>query len=572
MARRVHIQCSRNGAISPLPRRLVLALVAAAGCLTFAPGGVSVAAAAGFTEVAAGYQHACAIRTNGSLVCWGSGGHGETDAPAGSYRSVTAGGSLTCATRLSDSSAVCWGWKAAAWQQSMPAGGIEWVGIGAHVCAVASGGNLTCWGYAPGAYPWLEDVLPLRPHPVPAGSFKSVTAGIFHTCAITTDDRLVCWSSGIYGPVFGSDEYGQARPPAGRFASVSAGPFHNCAIRLDGSLACWGSDFWGQSRPPAGSYTSVSAGDEHTCAVRSDGALICWGNNEAGQIDVPAGRFRVVASGSDFACAIRLNGELACWGDRTGPAGQPSGSGVTTPPASADADAPVTTIARTPVSPGGSHGWDVAPVHMSVWATDGPDGSGVAHTRCVLDPAREPVRFADLPMWCPYLGAGLEGGNEPGGVVSSDGHHVLYAASIDSAGNAEAPKRVAFKIDTTPPTVICEATPTTLLPRNHKLVDVHTEVAVLDALSGAVGFTLQSVTSSQPDETNPGDRPRDVEGWVVGSADTDGQLRAETRGGDSRVYRVVQQGTDQAGNTATCAATVTVPANVAHQFDVRRNP
>jgi hypothetical protein len=225
---------------------------------------------------------------------------------------------------------------------------------------------------------------------------------------------------------------------------------------------------------------------------------------------------------------------------------------VTTPPTSADDDAPVTTIVRTPASPGGNQGWDVAPVQLSVWATDGPDGSRVAHTRCVLDPASEPVRFADLPAACPYLGAGLD--------VSSDGHHVLYAASIDPAGNAEAPKRVDVKIDTTPPTVTCDATPTALWPRNHKLVDVHTEVSVRDALSGAAGFTLQAVTSSQPDKAQPGDRPGDIADWTVGTADADGRLRAETRGSDRRVYRVLQQGADRAGNTAVCAMRVTVPA------------
>lgn len=548
---------SRRGAIGPLFRRLALAAVTAAACLTLAAGagGVSVAAAGGFTAVAAGYRHACAIRTDGSLVCWGVGGHGETDAPDGAYRSVTAGGSLTCATRLVDGSAACWGWKAAAWQQSMPPGGIESIGIGAHVCAVASGGHLTCWGYAPGEYRWLEDVLPLTPYPVPAGSFKFVTAGILHTCAIATDDRLACWFTGMFGPVFGSDGYGQASPPAGRFAAVSAGPFHNCAIRLDRSLACWGSNLWGQASPPAGSYTSVSAGDAHTCAVRSDGEAICWGNDEAGQLDVPGGRFQSVSSGSDYACGVELDGSLACWGDNTGPAGQPSGSGVTSPPASDEGNTPTTTIVRTPANPAGRHGWDVSAVHLSVSATDGPGGSGVARTRCALDPPSAPARFDDLPAACPYAGAGLD--------VGSDGHHALYAASVDRDGNAEAPRHVSFKIDRTPPTVTCGATPTMLWPRNHKLVDVHVDVSVLDALSGAAGFTLEAVTSNQPDQANPGDRPGDIQGWIVATADTDGQLRAEARGGDPRVYSVSQQGADQAGNTAVCIATVTVPANAA---------
>lgn len=544
--------------VGPLSRRLVLAVAAAVGCVASAAGaGAPVAAAGGFTAVAAGYQHACAIRTDGSLACWGAGGRGETNAPDGAYRSVTAGGNLTCATRLIDGSAVCWGWKAAAWQQSMPAGRIESIGIGAHMCVVAAGGRLACWGYAPGDYRWLDDVLPLTPYAVPTGSFTSVTAGLLHTCAITNDDALACWFTNMFGPVFGSDRFGQASPPPGRYTSVSSGPFHTCAIRLDRSLACWGANFRGQASAPAGSYTSVSAGDNHTCAVATDGSLTCWGDDDAGQLDVPDGRFLSVSSGSDYACAVKVDRSLACWGARTGPAGQPSGSGVTDPPASADRDAPTTTIARSPASPGGSHGWDVAPVRLSVSATDGPGGSGVAHTRCVLDPASAPVRFEDLPAECPFTGAGLH--------VSSDGYHALYAASSDRDGNAEAPKRAGFKLDMTPPTVTCGATPTTLWPRNHTLVDVHVHVTVLDALSGAAGFVLQSVTSDQPDQANPGDRPHDVQGWIAGAADADGQLRAETRGGDPRLYTLLFQGSEQAGNTAVCTTTVTVPANVGHR-------
>src|SRR5205085_11892712 len=54
-------------------------------------------------------------------------------------------------------------------------------------------------------------------------------------------------------------------------------------------------------------------------------------------------------------------------------------------------------------------------------------GSGTTETRCALDPSTTPSSFADLPDACPA-----------GGVdVSSAGAHVLYAASVDAAGNEE---------------------------------------------------------------------------------------------------------------------------------------
>jgi hypothetical protein len=82
-------------------------------------------------------------------------------------------------------------------------------------------------------------------------------------------------------------------------------------------------------------------------------------------------------------------------------------------------------------------------VHVVVAASDNPGGSGVAETRCVLDPGTPPANFDDIPTGCPYAQAGAD--------VSTDGTQVLYAASKDAAGNNETPLSKSFKIDKTPP-------------------------------------------------------------------------------------------------------------------------
>ena len=41
--------------------------------------------------------------------------------------------------------------------------------------------------------------------------------------------------------------------------------------------------------------------------------------------------------------------------------------------------------------------------------------------------------------------------------MTGNGQHTLYAASVDNAGNKEMPVSASFKIDTTPPTVTCNA-------------------------------------------------------------------------------------------------------------------
>jgi hypothetical protein len=108
-------------------------------------------------------------------------------------------------------------------------------------------------------------------------------------------------------------------------------------------------------------------------------------------------------------------------------------------------------------------------------------------------------------------------------------------------------------VDETPPVVTCSANPRTLWPPNHKLVPITVDVSVEDGDSGPAGYTLESVVANEPAATG------DVSGFSIGTADTTGALRA-TRGARSgRVYTLTYVGKDNAGNTASCSTTVTVP-------------
>jgi hypothetical protein len=108
---------------------------------------------------------------------------------------------------------------------------------------------------------------------------------------------------------------------------------------------------------------------------------------------------------------------------------------------------PTTTISLTPSSPNGNNSWYTSSVGVSISASDG-SGTGVAETRCVLDPASPPASFDALPSTtCAYLA--------PDANVTSDGQHTVYAASKDNNGNEETPVSSSFKIDGTAPTVTC---------------------------------------------------------------------------------------------------------------------
>ncbi len=79
---------------------------------------------------------------------------------------------------------------------------------------------------------------------------------------------------------------------------VVAGGRSTCALLSDDSVMCWGDNTYGQmglgstggSQPlpiavPALTHVrEIRIGLEHACAVRSDLSVWCWGGNEAGQV------------------------------------------------------------------------------------------------------------------------------------------------------------------------------------------------------------------------------------------------------------------------------------------------
>ena len=174
-----------------------------------------------------------------------------------------------------------------------------------------------------------------------------VSAGGFHSCAVSASNTVVCW---------GFNDRGQSNPPGGSCTSidaqtpcsaasgsgsyqhVSSGSRHTCAIDFEGRAVCWGENGEGQSVPPGGTcdttgapagvciqargttpYAEISAGAYHTCAIRvSDGLVDCWGDQVMGQANPPTDvAFQEVSAGYYHTCGITVAGQLRCWGTDT---------------------------------------------------------------------------------------------------------------------------------------------------------------------------------------------------------------------------------------------------------------
>ncbi len=72
-------------------------------------GGATPVGGGGFTQISSGANHACGLRANGSIACWGSNVFGQATPPTtGVFTSMSSGDAHTCALR-NDGAVVCWG-------------------------------------------------------------------------------------------------------------------------------------------------------------------------------------------------------------------------------------------------------------------------------------------------------------------------------------------------------------------------------------------------------------------------------------------------------------------------------
>jgi hypothetical protein len=129
--------------------------------------------AGSLTMIAAGYDHSCGIRRDGSVLCWGQNDVGQAAAAVGPFIQVAGGRG--------------------------------------HTCGLKADGAIECWGD--------NQYGQLTPAP---GTYKQISLGWYHTCGLKTDDSIACW---------GNDDYRQTRAEAGPFTQVAAGSMYTCGLR-----------------------------------------------------------------------------------------------------------------------------------------------------------------------------------------------------------------------------------------------------------------------------------------------------------------------------------------------------
>lgn len=222
-----------------------------------------------------------------------------------------------------------------------------------HSCVLTADGAVQCWG-ANGHGQLGNGGKTSSSQPFKAvalqGQAIAVSAGGWHTCAVTTAGAAFCWGANSFGQLGDEGDSDRSSPTevaglASGVASISAGYRHSCALLKDGGVRCWGYNGFGQLGHGSfddsavavvvnglgGKIVQVSAGYMHSCAVRVDGSVLCWGDSHVGaladakQVDKSkalmvsglAGKALQVAAGKDHTCALLTSGAVQCWGFNT---------------------------------------------------------------------------------------------------------------------------------------------------------------------------------------------------------------------------------------------------------------
>ncbi len=326
------------------------------------------------TAIAAGQEHACALRADdGTVWCWGRNESGQigdgstTDRPlpvqamgVTGATALSAGTSHTCA--IVAGSVMCWGHNdsgqlgdgstsdARVAVTAMGVAGATAIAAGdEHSCAVVNGG-VWCWGHNNSGQLGATGPDHAMPEQVAGlSNIKSIAAGGDTTCAVDTSGSLWCWGDnsvgqlglGTGGPMTQSTP--TQVPGLSGIAGVGVGNSEyptTCAFTSGGAVYCFGhggegeignSQTQDQSTPvqlgiPA-TIVEISVGQQHVCAVDSNNLMWCWGDGNDNRLDNNGGYSNSspdvalfpdvahVAAGGDFTCAMDSASSIDCVGD-----------------------------------------------------------------------------------------------------------------------------------------------------------------------------------------------------------------------------------------------------------------
>lgn len=353
--------------IKNLSTAALLALV-----LTFAS--VAAATAAG-PKITSGARTTCALSDAGAVSCWGENtkgalGNGNTDNThvaqpviglSAGVVDISVGESFACALR-SNGSVVCWGNNSNG--QLTPGAGdgdphpapVEVPGISgavsvaasySSVCVVLADATARCWGHNFYGQMGNAGITGSAMHPIVqvqgVSNIKEIDAANFGFCALIQDGTVSCWGMNWEGqlgrmPVgFGEHSSTPATVAGIAGATQFAGGDAACVlIGAEAIVRCWGDNgYYGVGDPssPTASPSPVTVpgisgvvrlmGSSDTkCVWLADNSIRCWGFNSHHQLspenDDIAPPISPVFSSTPLLFSDGGNAQQLCWMSKGG--------------------------------------------------------------------------------------------------------------------------------------------------------------------------------------------------------------------------------------------------------------
>src|ERR1051326_3380139 len=218
-------------------------------------------------------------------------------------------------------------------------------------------GGVKCWGLSTN----INRSTPVDlkdSNGVDLSGIAQISVGDFHTCALTTSGGIKCWGTNNRGQLGDGTSTDRTTPvdvigltsPVGQ---ITAGVEHTCALTTSGAVKCWGYNFYGQlgvsdntdrstpvdvkdfSGVNLSGVAQIRAGGNHTCAVTTAGGAKCWGLNQFGAVGDGSTTNRNTAydvkdssgvnlsgvvqigPGQSHTCGLTTNGGDQCWGQNS---------------------------------------------------------------------------------------------------------------------------------------------------------------------------------------------------------------------------------------------------------------
>jgi alpha-tubulin suppressor-like RCC1 family protein len=317
----------------------------------------SLGSGSGVVKVAAGNTHSIALKSDGSVLAWGSNSDGQLG--RGTFDGSPAG-----VPGLTDVTLIATGQGAS------------------HVLARRSNGAIVAWGFnlsgQLGDGSTSTKSSPVEVGGLGAGSgIVAIAVGNSHSLALKNDGSVFAWGSNSDGQLGDGTNTTRTMPvsvvglgPGSNVIAIAAGGFHSLAVKSDGTVWAWGMNTNGQlgdgstlaKNAPVQvgvGFSSgngpvvLAAGNAHSLIVKSDGTVWAWGLNSSGQLGDGDGTAAQktspvqvlgagdavfltdvvnVAAGSTHSLAVQADGTVLAWGSNSsGQLGDPSVTSRNTP-------------------------------------------------------------------------------------------------------------------------------------------------------------------------------------------------------------------------------------------------